>query len=509
MANKKTVKAKGKATGTAKAAGAAPAKVASAAKPASGGNPSGGNPSGGNLSGGNPSGANPALDAAIALYEDIAREYVAAVEETGVTFAPRNEERAEARELLAQLEAAGARVRNGGASVVLGAISPACVACTGDCLSQTLEISNNCHRDCYFCFNPNQEDFAYYCEHMYPWRSQLDRLAAKGKPYTAVALTGGEPMLYPEETYAFFRRARKLFPDAHLRLYTSGDMLDAEKLTALRDAGLTEIRFSVKQEDPPRVQERVLSIMALAKEFIPCVMVEMPIIPGTEEEMHILLRRFDQIGVYSVNLLEFAYPLWNWEAFAARGFTLKNPPFDVMYDYVYAGSLAVEGSEELCLRLMLWAHAKGLALGMHYCSLENKHRSQIRQLNSGFAMANPAYAFDFGDYFLKTIQVFGADRSPVRGALRLLGCKDMVEDVEAQSLSFNPKWLPRLRHICASTGVAPRFCVSTNVMVEKNGVSMIRELKVVEIDPGDDHPVQTEDVTRASDEAAGYVLAYD
>ncbi len=450
--------------------------------------------------------ANPALDEAIRLYEDIAGEYVAAAKATGVTFAPRDDERAEARELVAQLTAAGARVRNGGASIVTGAISPACVACTGDCKSQTLELSNNCHRDCYFCFNPNQEDFAYYCEHFYPWRRTLDRLAGEGTPYTAIALTGGEPMLYPEEAYAFFRRAKELFPDVHLRLYTSGDLLNEEMLAQLRDAGLDEIRFSVKQEDAPRQQERVLGNMALAKQYIGCVMVEMPIIPGSEDVMHGLLRRFDEIGVYSVNLLEFAYPLWNWEAFEDRGFTLKNPPFDVVYDYVYAGSLAVEGSEELCLRLMLWAKEEGLTLGLHYCCLENKHRSQIRQMNRPYADINPLYAFDFGDYFLKTIQVFGADRAGVRAALKFLGCRDVAEDADAQSLSFNPKWFERVRRACAASGAHPRFCVSTNVVVEKDGHRAIRELKVAEIPEGAACPVQLEDATRTSDEAAGYVL---
>ncbi|MBQ3387050.1 MAG: hypothetical protein IJG53_06965 [Eggerthellaceae bacterium] len=300
--------------------------------------------------------------------------------------------------------------------------------------------------------------------------------------------------------------AKKLFPNAHLRLYTSGDLLNEEMLTQLRDAGLDEIRFSVKQEDAPRQQERVLKNMALAKDFIGCVMVEMPIIPGSEEEMHELLRRFDEIGVYSVNLLEFAYPLWNWEAFEDRGFTLKNPPFDVVYDYTYAGSLAVEGSEELCLRLMLWAKEQGLTLGLHYCSLENKHRSQIRQMNSPYADVSPLYAFDFGDYFLKTIQVFGPDRAGVRAALRVLGCRDMAEDADAQSLSFNPKWFERVRRACSAAGARPRFCVSTNVVVEKDGHSAIRELKVAEIPEGAACPVQLEDATRASDEAAGYVL---
>ena len=80
----------------------------------------------------------------------------------------------------------------------------------------------------------------------------------------------------------------------------------------------------------------------------------------------------------------------------------KRQPYPVFYDYVYAGSLAVQGSEELCRRLMLWAHDRGWGLARHYCSLENKHRAQIRNLTEPYARINKCYAFDYDDFFLKT-----------------------------------------------------------------------------------------------------------
>ena len=115
---------------------------------------------------------NPALDRAIDLYRDIASDHMRALSSTGVAFAPCDEVRAGRRELLEQLRRVGARVRNGGASVALGPLSRGCVACTGSCTSRSYALTNNCHRDCWFCFNPNQEKFAYYCEHPFPWRRQ-------------------------------------------------------------------------------------------------------------------------------------------------------------------------------------------------------------------------------------------------------------------------------------------------------------------------------------------------
>lgn len=449
---------------------------------------------------------NPALERAVGLYRDIASDHMRALAGTGVAFAPCDGERAERRGLLERLQRAGARVRNGGASVALGPLSRGCVACTGSCTSRSFALTNNCHRDCWFCFNPNQKEFAYYCEHPFPWRRQLDRLAQEDARPACVALTGGEPLLMPDEACAFFARAGELFPNAHLRLYTSGDLLDGALLARLREAGLDEVRFSVKQDDPPHVVEKVFANMALAKRAVPTVMVEMPVIPGTERQMQGLLQRFEEVGIDGVNLLEFTYAMWNWEVYASLGLALKNPPYPVFYDYVYAGSLAVQGSEELCLRLMLWAHDRGLGLAMHYCSLENKHRAQIRNLNEPHARINGCYAFDYDDFFLKTALAFGPDRAPVRAALKARGCTEFLEDDESDATSFHPRWLPAAAKAKGAGGRPVQLCVSYNVVVENGGAPVFRELKVERV--SDAPPVRLDDATAPADEAAGTLQSF-
>ena len=159
-----------------------------------------------------------------------------------------------------------------------------------------------------------RKGFAYYCEHQFPWREKLEGLAHEGSTPVCLALSGGEPMLYPDEACAYFECARNLFPGVHTRLYTSGDLLNAALLDRLRDSGLDEIRFSVKQSDEPEEQEKLFAIMELALERIPTVMVEMPPIPGTEASMRTLLKRLDALGVHGINLLEFAYAMWNWRS---------------------------------------------------------------------------------------------------------------------------------------------------------------------------------------------------
>ena len=393
---------------------------------------------------------------ALALYEDIEAEHMAALEATGIAFAPYDSERLEREGLLRQLRERGARIRNGGASVAIGPMSVACEACTGSCVSRSFALTNNCHRDCFFCFNPNQEDFAYWCERPFPWRRQLDDLAAEPGSPACIALTGGEPLLMADEAVAFFSRASELFPAAHLRLYTSGDLLSRELIDRLVRAGLHEIRFSVKQDDKPELLEKVLERMAWAREQVPTVMVEMPVIPGTDSFMKELLAKLDALGVDGVNLLEFAYAMWNWPVFESLGLTLRNPPQQVMFDYTYAGALAVQDSEEDCLRLMLWAREQGLGLALHYCSLENKHRAQVRNMNEPFADIHACYAFDYDEFFLKTALAFDGDRDLVRRALEREGCRQVLEDAEGGVVGLSSSLALRCSSCCAGTRAAVR-----------------------------------------------------
>ena len=57
------------------------------------------------------------------------------------------------------LRALGATFRNDDKSIVVNRISPACEACQLGVGSATFFISLRCHRSCFYCFNPNQEDY--------------------------------------------------------------------------------------------------------------------------------------------------------------------------------------------------------------------------------------------------------------------------------------------------------------------------------------------------------------
>ena len=390
----------------------------------------------------------PTLDAWITEYDSIEQEWMDALRSRGIRFAPRNRDAEAIRDVRRRLKEKGARFMNGGASVSAGRISSACKACTGDSGSQTFFLSLACNRDCYFCFNRNQADYEQSIPLKRGWRDEVGEFLNGDVAPTHAGLTGGEPLLFKDESVEFFKTIHDAAPDVHMRLYTAGDFLDDETAVNLANAGLQELRLSVKLDggvtsdsegessDDAAIADAIEKLK-IAKAVIPDVMVEMPVIPGTESSMRKLLRAMDEIGVFGINLLEFCYPYTDWDEYEKRGFAVKNPAFDVLFDYGYAGGLPIAGSELACLELVELAIDEGLQMGVHYCSLDNKNRDQILQLNSKCPIESRIYMRDEGDRFIKTLKVFDGDVTLAKKALRDAG-KAFIEDVDDGSLATHP-----------------------------------------------------------------------
>lgn len=335
----------------------------------------------------------------IAAFDEVKADFEKSVAEFGLPFGAKETQLRETRVCVA--EQCGCHCENGNASLWRNWISPACVACRTGERTATFFTSLKCSRHCYFCFNPNQEDYEYWLSHKRDIAGELREAHAAGAGFDCLAITGGEPLLFKSDVYAFLDAARELYPQAHVRLYTCGDFLDDACLAELRDRGLDEIRFSVKLDGDEALapeHARTLDAIERAVAFIPDVMVEMPVGPHDGLAMKELLVRLDAMGVRGVNLLEFGFPLCNAEAFAERG----------------------------------------LRLGVHYCSLDNKNTGQIYQQNKGFlldkafAAAHSWLHFDEEDYFLKCAKVVGDDASSVLGwalgEVRVAGERDAMSE---------------------------------------------------------------------------------
>ncbi len=320
-------------------------------------------------------------------------------------------------------------------------------------------------------FNPNQENYDHFQTHQRDLVQELEEVHAQGLAVEHLALTGGEPLLHKDQAVRFFETARRLYPKAHTRLYTCGDHLDEETAAALAGAGLQEVRFSLRMHDTAGGKAHTLKRLALARQHFPSVMVEMPVLPGTREEMESLLRAFDALGVDSINLLEFCFPLGNAEAFHQKGFQIKNRPFLVLYDYWYAGGLPIAGSELVCLDLVAFALEEELKMGVHYCSLENKHTGQLFQLNAGHSLPRTAY-FSRRDFFIKSAKVFGEDIPPVQNHLEQAGYRHYQLNTDYNYLEFHVDKIRSLKKLNVEVGICYQ------VLEERQGEPVLRELKV-------------------------------
>lgn len=402
------------------------------------------------------------------IYTNIESATIHHIETFGLPFQKQDRANEKATKLK-KLEAAGATIRNNKKSVVSNnKISSACEACQTGTGSFTTYASLKCHRNCYFCFNPNQDDYTFYKDRQKDIKGELLELLQSGVNLKHLALTGGEPLLFKDETVEFFEMANRMTPETYTRLYTTGDLLDEELLKRLAKAHLDEIRFSIKMDDSYNRINYTLGRMELAKKYIPNILVEMPVIPGTLNEMKVLLLKLDKLDIFGINLLEFCFPLGNAEAFKERGFELKYPPYEMYYNYWYAGGLAVADSEKACLELVEFALKENLKLGVHYCSLENKHTGQVYQQNFRKRL-DDTYTFSDIDFFFKTAKVFGKDIRKIRPILD----KNKVVYTENEQYHFiqfsilNIEYLKN-KHVEVS--------ISSNVAEEENGELVIREI---------------------------------
>lgn len=413
------------------------------------------------------------LAAYAARYDEIRRQFEESVGAYGLPFARSGKSLFDER--VARLVDRGVRVDNDGKSLWLNWKSPACVACAKGVATETFLASTKCPRNCYFCFNPNQADYEFFLTHANPISRQLRARFEKGARYRELAVTGGEPLLHLDEVIAFLRTAHELYPDARVRLYTSAFGWTDEIRDRLASAGLSEVRFSIKMEDDAAAIEAVLTSIGSAVGHFPAVMVEMPVMPNEQEQMESLLDRLDEMNVSGVNMLELCFPFHNADEFAARGFALKPSPYRVLYDYWYGGGLPIAGSEETCLNLMEYALDKGLSLGVHYCSLENKLTGQVYQQNLSARDEFPGYEVDERDYFLKAVKAFGPAVDEVRAVLEAENMADqtMVDDAYG-FVQFPPSLLRTVGERLSNVAMGLSYAIAER---DESGL-ILRELKL-------------------------------
>ncbi len=409
-------------------------------------------------------------------YVNMYGEFIKAVEESGVKVHD-SEDRAQNAALLEKLEKAGAEVRNNGKSVVLNAISPSCEDCRTGFGSSTYILTLACNRDCFFCTNKNQMDYEGGQHRVNDVISGFKNDLKRYKEMKSAALTGGEPLLYPDKCAEFIKKVKKTSKNVQTRIYTNGDLATPEILMQLKDAGLDEIRFGLKPDESGTVDGKILDIMREAVKYIPRVMVEMPVFPGTLEKMKELMLTLDEMGIFGVNILEFLYPWVHPEEYSKHGHEVAHRPYEILFNYTYAGGLPVSGSETECLELLLFCAEKKVKMGVHYCSLENKLTSQIYHHNFNLRLTGTE-VFSEKDFFIKTAKGYGQDIEWIKEKLDEAGCDHYIFNNSSKFIEFSPELVPLLKERDMELALTYQA-----VDFDEEGNKVLREVQIDMINP--------------------------
>jgi hypothetical protein len=255
----------------------------------------------------------------------------------------------------------------------VGGLAEGCKLCE-EGAKMVLFLSGDCHYTCFYCpvsKARRHRDFVWADERrvdpgdpeaLAKVLDEARMIDAKG-----TGITGGDPMYHPERLLQYVRALKEEFgPRHHIHLYTQIDF-DPAWLAKLEEAGLDEIRFHPHPDHWARMQgswHARLIPAALATRMK--VGLEIPAIPGKEEETLQLLAWAEDAGVHFANLNEFEWSEGNSANMRMRSF---EPASDE--------NATIQGSREMARSVALRFARRRLAV--HYCSSPFKDRVQLGQ----------------------------------------------------------------------------------------------------------------------------------
>ena len=239
------------------------------------------------------------------------------------------------------------------------AISPGCDLC-GNGGWSCLFINGICNARCFYC--PSEQT-----EKGQPTTSALE--FASPRDYAdyvrifnikGVSFSGGEPFLTLDRVMLFLKTLRsRVSHPLYIWMYTNGLLVTEDKLKALRDNGLDEIRFDIS------ANHYRLDALKKALGIIPRVTVEIPAIPEDLETTRRAIKELYDIGVNHLNLHQLRVTPFNKTKFLQRPYTFLHGP-----------KVTVLETELTALELIRYALEQSIALPINYCSFTYRHQFQ-------------------------------------------------------------------------------------------------------------------------------------
>lgn len=241
----------------------------------------------------------------------------------------------------------------------LNSLSKGCQLC-GEGEWSCLFISGKCNANCFYCPAPQNEEAApqtqkllftdpkYYVDY-------INRFGFKG-----VSFSGGEPLLYFERTLEFLKQVKQNCNTViYIWMYTNGILASDEKLKALGEAGLDEIRFDIGAVNyNPKILKN-------AAKYIANVTVEIPAVPHEKEQLLKILPQLCEYGVTNINFHQLRLTKYNASKLLVHNYTI-----------LHGEQPTVAESEITALEIMQFVAHEKLPLGVNYCNFQYKNRFQ-------------------------------------------------------------------------------------------------------------------------------------
>jgi hypothetical protein len=243
-----------------------------------------------------------------------------------------------------------------------GPVAKGCEHCINGS-KMVLLVTGQCKWNCYYCpvsLEKKGLDVIYANEAKVSGDDEIIA-EAESMDATGTGITGGDPLLNIDRTLHMIQLLKSKFgKNHHIHLYTA--TFDAEKVKMLEEAGLDEIRFHPMIPMWTRMEDSGLDKIVGSTKMD--VGIEVPAIPGKEEELTALVRYAVAAGVKFINFNELEFSESNWDMMASHGYEVKD---DI--------SSAVKGSYETAMKVM----KDNKKANIHLCSSAFKDGVQLRK----------------------------------------------------------------------------------------------------------------------------------
>jgi len=254
-------------------------------------------------------------------------------------------------------------------SYKLGTLPKGCQLCVQGS-KVVLFLTGLCPRNCCYCpisDKKYKKDVTYADE----WHIQTIKdiikeaklISAKG-----AGITGGDPLCRLNRTVLCIKTLKTEFGKKfHIHLYTSLNLVNEKNLRCLYEAGLDEIRFHLDLDN-----DKLWNKLKLALIYDWDVGVELPVILKKEKNLKKIVLFLKDINDNSRNKIEFL----NLNELEIAD-NKVNKLLKLGYKTKNLLSYAVDGSEELALRLLKFVKKNKIKLNVHYCTATLKDKVQV------------------------------------------------------------------------------------------------------------------------------------